>query len=411
MKKMILLLLVFTIFISGCNLNQTNSASIKDKIVNEEFDKLSFLQEKGDRLDNPDLLPYIENAVYQDLVQRFDSDQFFVENVQAKYISKEYLDELAFNSQSNLYFGFNLKDLDKEFQGAKYLFTTDENGKTTVREFKNFDNQLDKVIKNVAIGSGVILVCVTVSVLTSGAGAPTAVNVIFAASAKGATTFGASGAVFGGVSKAVASSMNGESMDKILSDTALGASEGFKWGAITGAVTGGTSKFFDLNRGRKAGLSLNEVAKIQKESKWPSDVIKSIKNMDQYEVYKNAGLKHVVIKNKNYLIKDIDLDHKVLQNDGKYLTNRELMRLGRSPVDKITNEKIELHHLNHEVDGTVATLSFSQHRGSGVNAILHDPSIEKGVHSQIGSAWTPEKVQRWKDVLEYLEYYEKVSRN
>lgn len=153
---------------------------------------------------------------------------------------------------------------------------------------------------------------------------------------------------------------------------------------------------------------MNEVAKIQKESKWPTDVIKSIKNMDQYNLYKQANLKHVVIKNRNYLIKDIDLDYKVLQNDGEYLTNRELMRIGRSPVDKITNEKIELHHLNHEIDGTLATISFSEHRASGVNTILHDSSIEKGVHSKIGSMWTPAKVQHWKDLL---EYYEKVNRN
>lgn len=408
MKKMFLLFLVFTLVISGCSLNPTNNMHIEDKIQSDESNNLAFLQEKGDRLDNPDLLPYIENSVYQDLVQRFDSDRFFVENVQAKYISKEYLDELSFNSQSNSYFGFNLKDLDKEFQDVKYIFTTDDNGKTTVKEFKKFDSQFDTVIKNVAIGTGVILVCVTVTVLTSGAGAPTAVNVIFAASAKGAVTFGTSGSVFGGVSKAIASASKGESLDKILSDVAVGASEGFKWGAITGAVTGGTGKFFDLNRGAKAGLSLNEVAKIQKESKWPTDVIKSIKNMDQYNLYKQSNLKHVVIKNRNYLIKDIDLDYKVLQNDGKYLTNRELMRIGSSPVDKITNEKIELHHLNQEIDGTLATLSFSEHRASSVNAILHDSSIEKGVHSKIGSMWTPAKVQHWKDLL---EYYEKVNRN
>ena len=57
-----------------------------------------------------------------------------------------------------------------------------------------------------AIGAGVILVCVTVSVVSGGLGAP-AISAIFAASAKTATVYGvSSGAISGviaGVSTAV----------------------------------------------------------------------------------------------------------------------------------------------------------------------------------------------------------------
>ena len=43
---------------------------------------------------------------------------------------KEYLDELAFNSQENVYFGYTLSELNAQFQGEKYIFTLGENNET-----------------------------------------------------------------------------------------------------------------------------------------------------------------------------------------------------------------------------------------------------------------------------------------
>ena len=56
------------------------------------------------KLSDPALLPYIESNLYAELVATLDSDEYFVENVKAIYISQEYLDELAFNSQANVFF-------------------------------------------------------------------------------------------------------------------------------------------------------------------------------------------------------------------------------------------------------------------------------------------------------------------
>lgn len=58
------------------------------------------------------------------------------------------------------------------------------------------------MLKNVAIGTGVILVCVTVSAVTAGAGAP-AISLIFAASAKTGTIMALSSAGFGGFTAGV----------------------------------------------------------------------------------------------------------------------------------------------------------------------------------------------------------------
>lgn len=58
----------------------------------------------------------------------------------AVYISKEYLDEVAFNSQSNVYFGYTLAELDEVFQGTRYIFTLGDDGNTTVRELQAIDD-------------------------------------------------------------------------------------------------------------------------------------------------------------------------------------------------------------------------------------------------------------------------------
>ena len=50
------------------------------------------------------LLPYIEDTLYSELVADLNSEEYFVEDVTAIYISQEYINELAYNSQSNTFF-------------------------------------------------------------------------------------------------------------------------------------------------------------------------------------------------------------------------------------------------------------------------------------------------------------------
>ena len=73
-------------------------------------------------LNDPALLPYIEDTLYAQLVGTLNSEDYFVENVSAVYISQEYLEELAYNSQANVFFGFTLAELEAQFQGEKYIF-------------------------------------------------------------------------------------------------------------------------------------------------------------------------------------------------------------------------------------------------------------------------------------------------
>ena len=212
-------------------------------------------------LNDPDLMQYVEDTVYADLVNELNCDDYFVENVEAIYISKEYLDELAYNSQENIYFGYKLSELDEAFHGQKYIFTLGDDGQTTVKLFEEYDDTFDNVARNVAVGSGVILLCVTVSLVTGGAGTPavigsasaaagdagvSTVSMIFAASAKSAATFALSTGIISGVSAGISEGFESHDFNKALKASALEASEGFKWGAITGAITGGVGKYQEL---------------------------------------------------------------------------------------------------------------------------------------------------------------------
>ena len=208
MKRIIALLLAITMVLTGCSQPQTQNPSTEpttDPITDVVSVPAEWIevQPEFDSLSDENLLLQVENLVYRETVQALNSEEYVVENVSAVYISKEYLEEVAFNSQSNVYFGYTLAELDEVFQGSRYIFTLGDDGNTTVRELQAIDdNATETMFKNVAIGTGVILVCVTVSVVSAGVGAP-AVSMIFAASATTAKTFAISSAVFGGISAGV----------------------------------------------------------------------------------------------------------------------------------------------------------------------------------------------------------------
>ena len=254
MKRLIALLLSVVMLLTGCGQTQSPSTMTKESdVVTEsaepsvtasDFVEWENVEPQYDSLDDEQLLAHIEDLVYRDTIVSLNSDEYFVENVSAVYISKEYLEEVAFNSQSNIYFGYTLAELDEIFQGTKYIFTLGEDGTTAVQELQEIEDvSTETMLKNVAIGTGVILVCVTVSVVSAGVGAP-AVSMIFAASATTAKTFAISSAAFGGISAGVVRGIQTGDFNEAMEAAAMGATEGFKWGAISGAVVGGGSEAF-----------------------------------------------------------------------------------------------------------------------------------------------------------------------
>lgn len=265
MKRAIALLLVVLLLLTGCasqpvqetvpaaSLPVENEAISVPPLVDEpetiEQGAPIFpedVEPNFSSLGDSSLLQYVEDNVYSDLNAQFDSEDYIVEDVNAVYVSEEYLEEVAYNSKSNVYFGYTLEELDNQFQGTRYIFSLGKNGETIVEESVGYDDTYEQVIKNVAIGTGVILVCVTVSVVSGGIGAPAAVSMIFATAAKSGTVYALSSGTISAAAAMIITGIQTGDFEEAKKAAALAGSEGFKWGAISGVIIGGAAEAVEL---------------------------------------------------------------------------------------------------------------------------------------------------------------------
>ena len=422
MKRIIALLLCFMMLLSACgepeiieestsnelvvevsenevNSDETSKDTNTENLVDETVTLVEDVNIDFSGLDDADLKYFIEDLVYNETIKNLDSTEFVVEEVRGQYLSKEYVEELTYNSQENIYFGYTLSELDEYFQGSRYVFTLGENGSTVVQEMQEIvDGDTNDIIKNIAIGSGVILLCVTVSVVSPIVGAPAAFTAIFAASAKSASVFALSSGMFGALSAAIVEGYQTGDFSKALDAAILSGSEGFKWGAISGAVIGGGKEAYLLKAATHGKLTMSEVALIQQESKLPLDIISKLDTTQQYEIIKDSGLYSKMINGKNALIRRIDLKY-VDDLSGK--TNLQLMKSGNAPID-IDGYPYELHHIGQKIDSPLAILTRSEHRQNGNDSIWH--TLTEGFENPSKQPnWATIKKEFWKAYAELAE--------
>ena len=360
MKKILALLLIVSLLACSLTASFAEEAQLPAGSVPE-----AGFSGMGD----PNLLRYTEDTIYENLVATLDSDEYFVENVSAVYISQEYIDELAFNSQANIYFGYTLQELAEQFQGKKYIFTLGDDGSTIVTEFEEYDDTYDRALKNVAIGTGVILVCVTVSLVSAGAGTPSAISIIFSAAAKGGIKMALSGGALGGVSAGIVTGVQTGDWEEALKAAALAGSKEFKWGAIAGAINSGVGE---------GKLTPKQLAIIQKATKYPLDVIKEFDSTDEYEVCLDAGLIARMVGGRTALVPDgVDLGYTSELPDGREVSNLTRMLEGYAPLDSTTDLAYQLYPIGQSANGTLAVLTETQYQGNA--AILS--MVEKASES------------------------------
>ncbi|HOV53539.1 MAG TPA: hypothetical protein PK630_03370 [Fervidobacterium sp.] len=222
--------------------SSSTSATGTDNDTQETLLPADHVQPEFASLSDPALLQYVKDNIYSDLVDRFNSEDYIIEDISVIYVSEDYLEEVAYNSKANIYFGYTLKELDAQFQGTRYVFSLGKNGETVVEEFAAYDDTYDRVIKNVSMGTGIILACVTVSVVSGGVGAPAAVSMIFASAAKTGTIYALSSGTISAVAAATIKGIQTGDFEEAKKAAALAGSESFKWGAITGVIVDGATK-------------------------------------------------------------------------------------------------------------------------------------------------------------------------
>lgn len=237
--KILVCLLVFTQFSAYASRYSVLAQESQSETSSSE---LASQEEKTESLSpsDPAYLKSLEDSVYAQLNEQLATDDVKVESVEAIYYSKEYLEEMLYNSKSNIYFGYTLEELNQQFKGQRYVFQLSESGETEVVPFEDYDDSFERMIKNIATGSGVILVCATISIATGGTA-----SVVFAAAATTGLKVGVSSALSTAVISGGLTAITTGDLKASVKKAALDSSEAFKWGAIVGSVSGGTSKWLE----------------------------------------------------------------------------------------------------------------------------------------------------------------------
>lgn len=316
-------------------------------------------------LEDAELAESLEEGIYDSLVAELDSDEYLVEEVEVAYVSQEYIEELSYNSLGNVFFGYSLEDVVDHFGDAPYVFTA-QDGHTVVREFVSYDETWDEIARNVAMGTGVIVILATVAVVAPAVGAPQAVTAIFTFATKGAIVGAAIDAPVSGALAGIATGLETGDADEAIRSAALAASEGYRSGAIIGAATGGLTELAWLRDASRGGLTMSQAATVQMESRYPLGVVRNMRNMEEYAVYRDAGLKPCTVRTpqgkRTVLARDLDLE----RIDAEGHSNLWRMEHGRPPLDANGNP-YELHHVGQKNDGALAMLTREEHDSEGLH--------------------------------------------
>lgn len=390
MKRIIAVIITIAFLLTGCSIGGKNQESkTKTTTTTSISEKLKF----GD-MKNSESLEQYKDEVYSTLIISFGNKEYYIEDIKATYVSQEYIDEINENSKENIYFGYTLSQLDKQFSGKRYVFTADDNGKTVVKEFEKYDDTYEQVIKNVSVGAGVILFCATVSAVTGGV-----TSIIFATAASEGTKMalsagGISAVISGGVTYVQTGDIN-----KSLKSAALEGSKEFKWGAILGSVAGGfkgksIAKELKKHDVTKKGLTLKEAYKIQKELKYSPEMISSISSMKESNVYKKSKLIEKNINGTKVLVPKKIWKSKV-KYKGELIDNRKRMAKDLAPIDS-TGVSYEVHHIGQESNSTYAILTKTEHQKN--TAILHPK--KNGSNVDHGAGWKKIKRNLFKELAE-----------
>ena len=283
-------------------------------------------------LDSDDLQRYVTDSLYDEVLSNLDGTDYYVSEIRSVFISQEYIDELAYNSKSNIYFGYTLEELDAQFKGSRYIFTLGDQGDTIVTEYEEYDDSYNQLIQNVSTGTGVILLAINLSESTSKY--PT-VSMIFAFSALTGTVVAVSAAGLATVVSAAVIGIQTGDMEKARNEAMLIGSEAFKWGAMIGTVGGAVVGTQQAVTGAGAVLSPEVVGIIQKDLKYPIYIIRNFYGIEEAEELKAANLIPKLINGATALVRlDIDLDY--IDELGR--SNLQRMLLGLAPCDSNGNE-------------------------------------------------------------------------
>ena len=379
MKKVIACLVSFAILLSSCSVKRPaesselhNSESESHVVSSESTDAITVstssevtesttastsISEQSESVttdekgiphfygtEDPALLQYSVDEIYASLDNSLDESLYEIDSICSVYLSQEYIDELTGNSQENIFFGYKISELDSVFEGTSYMFVPGDT-ETTVREAGiSYDNTWDRIFKNVAIGGGVILLCVTISFASGGLAmipgislGASKISMIFAAGAKTGFDMAISFAEISFISEAIISAIEKQDLEQVLKDALVAGSEGFKIGAIVGAITGAASEAFRIFQSSKVpSHSESEKEAFRRAQKEYGEAYEQKAYLDGKEVRFNekyGSRPDVVIPNEDGSVIAWEVKNYNLENNYNQLIYSLRDEIGRRVVD------------------------------------------------------------------------------
>lgn len=211
MKKILTILLaaIMTLALVGCKNGNSHIAITDDDYKNDNIHGWDDIGQDVTTWDNVKIYTFDDS----DIISTYVYDQLLFDGITDEFAS---VTTIQFDYKSN-----------SQYFSADKVYSLVGN---------KFD--LNPLIAKFAIGTGVIVVCVVLNVVTYGSATPIACFIAGAAEGAitGAVKGAAMGAAIGAVTSAIKSNGNWE---QTLYGTVDGATSGYMWGAVYGAITGG----------------------------------------------------------------------------------------------------------------------------------------------------------------------------
>lgn len=222
-KRFISVLLIgclLSVSLSGCGISSQHLEMTYDENENEDI-------KDWDSVDNSDVTNW-DNAT---IVSWSDVDEY----------SDWVYSEIVFSDLSEDMPVVECRILDYQSNG-KYF----DGEKIYTLVGDKFD--VNSFVAKYAVGTGVIVICVVLNVVTAGVSTP--VTCFIAGAADASVSMAIKGAAFGAATKAIISAIqSGGDFEDILYGSLEGSADGYMWGAIYGAATGGFSSKYCFTEG------------------------------------------------------------------------------------------------------------------------------------------------------------------
>lgn len=253
MKKQIyrILSIILICTICCCFISCNHSQTFEYDYTNVNFSELS----------DKNTLYFFQETLEDDL-QEYNSN-YIVEYVDCTYYSKEYINELYYNSQKNCYFGYDYDEICSYMNNENWCFTV-ENGETIPSLVISPQNALINTLKKIVAGTGVILICAVISSISAGVGAAP-MACFFAGAAKGALTGAIKGALVSGAIGGIVGGIKTKNFQGVIDGALSSLGDGFMWGAIAGALSGGwnSAACFDGDTIIKTNYGYKPISEIE----------------------------------------------------------------------------------------------------------------------------------------------------